>query len=174
MPIVWGIVKDHDGHLDLESTVGQGTTFRIYFPVTNKRPDLPPMECQEDLRGNGEKILIIDDDENQRNIAGMMLTHLGYTTQAACCGEEGVALIGKNHRFDLVILDMIMPPGMDGFETYKQIVSICEGQKAIIASGYSETERVKKTIALGAGAYLKKPYTLNKLALLVKKELAKC
>jgi two-component system, cell cycle sensor histidine kinase and response regulator CckA len=136
-------------------------------------PEKPSQIVKENLKGNGETILIVDDNEDQRNIASMLLTHLGYNTRSAMSGEEGVALFKQHIRFDLVILDMIMAPGIDGFETYRQILEIKKGQKAIIASGYSETARVKKALALGAGGYLKKPYTMEKLAQSIKNELSK-
>jgi DNA-binding NtrC family response regulator len=77
----------------------------------------------------------------------------------------------KNQVFDLVVLDMIMEPGMDGLETFKQMRQIAPSQKAIIASGYSESERVREMQRIGAGSYVKKPYTLEKIGLAVRKEL---
>ncbi len=70
-----------------------------------------------------------------------------------------------------MILDMIMKPGIDGLETYKRIIKLHPNQKAIIASGYSETDRVKEAKRLGAGEYIKKPYTLEKIGIAVKEEL---
>ena len=68
---------------------------------------------------------------------------------------------------------MIMDPGMDGLETYKNVIEIRPGQKAIIASGFSETDRVKKVQSLGAGAYIRKPFLLENIGLAIKKELEK-
>jgi DNA-binding NtrC family response regulator len=79
----------------------------------------------------------------------------------------------KTNSVDLLVLDMIMDPGIDGFETYKKITEIHPNQKAIIASGFSETDRVKEAQRLGAGTYIKKPYTLEKIGLAVKTELEK-
>ncbi len=79
----------------------------------------------------------------------------------------------KENSADLLVLDMIMAPGIDGLETYKRILEHHPGQKAIIASGFSETERVKETQKLGAGEYIKKPYTIEKIGLAVKSELEK-
>ena len=87
-------------------------------------------------------------------------------------GEEAVDYM-KENRSDLMILDMIMAPGIDGCETYKRILDVSPGQKAIITSGFSETDRVRKTQALGAGEYLRKPYTVEKIGFAVKKELAR-
>ena len=78
----------------------------------------------------------------------------------------------KDNKADLLILDMIMDPGIDGLDTYKRILKLHPNQKAIIASGFSETERVKEAQRLGAGKYIKKPYTLEKIGMAVKKELS--
>jgi DNA-binding NtrC family response regulator len=112
----------------------------------------------------------VDDVAEQRKIASGMLEKLGYSVSSAESGEAAVAYM-RNHSADLLILDMIMDPGMDGLDTYKKILEIHPGQKAIIASGFSETERVRKAQKLGAGAYVRKPYLLEKIGLAVKKEL---
>jgi len=78
----------------------------------------------------------------------------------------------KDNSADLLVLDMIMDPGIDGLETYKRIIELHPNQKAIIASGFSATDRVKKLQNIGAGAYIKKPYTLEKIGIAVKTELS--
>jgi PAS domain S-box-containing protein len=171
MAVVWGTVQDHGGHIDVKSTPGQGTTFKIYFPATSKTTIRKKPEPSPDrFRGNGESILIVDDIEAQREIASIMLSRLGYTPVSVSSGEEAVEYL-KTRSVDLVLLDMIMRPGIDGLETYQRILTIHPVQKAIIASGFSETERVKEAQKLGAGEYLRKPYSLQKLGLAVKKEL---
>lgn len=115
-------------------------------------------------------MLIVDDIAEQRDLAKKMLTYLGYDATVAVSGEQAVAAI-RNRSFDLLLLDMIMEPGMDGLETYRKIFELRPGQRAIIASGYSETERVKEAQRLGAGTYLKKPYTVEVAAVAVRKEL---
>jgi len=94
----------------------------------------------------------------------------GITLFHVTSGEQAVAYLRKKN-FDIIVLDMIMDPGIDGLETYKRIIQDHPGQKAIIASGYSESERVKEAQNLGAGAYVKKPYLMEKLALSIKTEL---
>jgi CheY-like chemotaxis protein len=98
------------------------------------------------------------------------LSQLGYSVTTAESGEQALELLKKG-PVDLVVLDMIMVPGIDGLETYERIIELNPKQRAIIASGYSETDRVKKAQRLGAGKYVKKPYTVRKLA--VKGELKK-
>ena len=120
--------------------------------------------------GKGESILVVDDVKEQRELAGAMLEKLNYTVVSVSSGEEAVEYL-KQKAVDLVVLDMIMDPGMDGLDTYAKILEIRPHQRAIIVSGFSETERVSRAQALGAGAYVKKPYILEKLGLAVRKEL---
>jgi len=126
----------------------------------------------EDYLGNGEKILVVDDEENQRVIACGLLTSLGYTSEAVPSGEEAIEYV-KKRTVDLIVLDMIMPKGMNGRETYEEIIKIHPRQKAIITSGFAETEDVKTAQELGAGKYIKKPYTIEKMGLTIKEELEK-
>ena len=171
MAVVWGTVKDHNGYIDIQSTEGKGTTFTLYFPVTRKElSEDEPSLTVDSYRGNGESILVIDDVEEQRNIASGMLEVLGYSVVSVSSGEEAVKYL-KTNKADVLLLDMIMDPGMDGLDTYKKIIEIHPGQKAIIASGFSETDRVKEVQGLGAGAYIKKPFLLEKIGLAVKEEL---
>ncbi|WP_319408080.1 PAS domain S-box protein [uncultured Desulfosarcina sp.] len=170
MSVVWGTVKDHGGFFDITTEEGTGTTFALYFPATRSEREAPRSVYIDDYLGKGESILIIDDAPEQRDLAGRMMQRLGYVVHTADSGEAAVALI-KKEMYDLLILDMIMPPGMNGLETYRQILTIVPDQKAIIASGYAETERVQEAQRLGAGSYIKKPYTLEKIGLAVRSEL---
>ena len=173
MAVVWGTVKDHKGYIDLKSTKGKGTTFTLYFPVTRQEAAADrSLLSIEDYMGKGETILVIDDVEEQREIASVMLKKLGYSVTSVSNGEEAVEYM-KNNTADLLVLDMIMDPGIDGLETYKRILKMHTEQKAIIASGYSETSRVKAALKFGAGAYVKKPYLIEKLGLIVRNELKK-
>ena len=121
--------------------------------------------------GTGQTILIVDDVRDQRELASSMLIKLGYSAKAVSSGEEAIDYL-KNNSTLLVLLDMIMDPGIDGLDTYRQIIKLHPKQKAIIASGFSETKRVKEAQKLGAGQYVKKPYTLEKIGIAVKNELA--
>ncbi len=170
MAVVWGTVKDHHGYIDVQSRLGSGTVFNLFFPIT--REELLPDSASVDIdaiRGNGQWIMVIDDVREQREITSFMLDKLGYKVSVAAGGEEAVRMIGEN-SVDLVVLDMIMTPGMDGLETYKKLLSIQPGIKAVIASGFSETLRVREAQLLGAGAYLKKPYTIEQIGLALKAE----
>ena len=173
MAVVWGTVKDHKGYVDVKSIVGKGTTFTLYFPVTREElPEDTATVTFEAYCGNGETILIVDDVEEQRRIATGMLKALGYSVESVPCGEAAVEYL-KGNKVDLLLLDMIMDPGMDGLETYRKILQIHPGQKAVIASGFSESHRVKEVQRLGAGSYVKKPLMMEKLGFAVRAELEK-
>jgi len=173
MAVVWGTIQDHHAYLNVESSEGGGTTFYIYFPATREKVQMGKGALPlESYLGNRQTILVIDDIQEQRELAQQMLEKLNYAVKTIESGEKAVDYM-RDHTADLIILDMIMDPGMDGFETYEQIRAINPNQKVIIASGYSETNRVKQAQRLGAGEYLKKPYTIENLGLVVKRELKK-
>ena len=171
MAVVWGTVKDHKGYIDLQSSEGYGTTFTLYFPVTRQplADDLPPKTPAE-TSGHGETILVVDDIDEQRQIASRILEKLGYRVEAVASGEKAIEYVQQKPT-DLIVLDMIMDPGIDGLETFKRILKINPRQNTIIASGFSETWRVKEAQRLGAGAYIKKPYTIEKIGQAVSAEL---
>jgi CheY-like chemotaxis protein len=173
LAIVWGTVKDHNGYIDIQTEVGQGTTFTLYFPVTREEVIAPQQQAPiEHYMGNGESVLVVDDIAEQREIASRLLTNLGYEVHLAAGGEEAVAYL-KNNKADILVLDMIMDPGIDGLETYKRVLEINPQQKAIIVSGFSETDRVREAQKLGAGAYVKKPFLMEKIGAAIRDELLK-
>ena len=173
MTVVWNTVEDHQGHIILDSKKKRGTTFHLYFPKTEKplplKKDRPPVSL---LPGKGESILVVDDVKEQRNIASSILSMLGYTVATKANGEEALEFI-KNQPADLVILDMVMSAGMDGLDIYKKILELRPEQKVIIISGFSETDRIKAALELGAGTYIKKPYLMETIAYAVREALDK-
>ena len=173
MAVVWGTVKDHRGYIEVQSKINEGSTFTLYFPATRERKnkDKSPTPLEQYM-GKGESILVVDDIKEQRDIADSLLSELGYSVTTLSSGQEAVEYM-KDHSANLVILDMIMEPGLDGLETYRGIIKSHPGQKAIITSGFSETGRVKEAQMLGVGQYIKKPYTIEKIGVAVKTELEK-
>jgi CheY-like chemotaxis protein len=171
MAIVWGTVKDHKGYIDVQSTEGKGSTFTLYFPVSRKElaKEKSPLSVG-DYMGKGESILVIDDVKEQRDMTCRILKKLGYSVSTVSSGEEALDYL-KDNSADLLVLDMIMDPGIDGYETYRRILRFHPKQKAIIVSGFSETKRVEEAQRLGAGAYVKKPFLLEKIGLAVRGEL---
>lgn len=173
MAVVWGTVKDHRGHLEIQSRVGRGTDVALYFPATRRQPPQKTKSLSmEAIKGKGETVLVVDDIQEQRDIAYEILTKLGYTVVRVASGEDALGYLSRRQA-DLVVLDMIMEPGMDGLDTYRQILARRPNQKIIIASGYSESVRVREALQLGAGAYVKKPYLLEAFGRAVRDELDK-
>ncbi len=171
LTIVWNTVQEHDGCVTVSSGPA-GTVFSVYLPMaeqeaTREREQDSPAE----LQGNGETVLVVDDEPMQRDIAGKMLTRLGYRVVALASGEEAVDHL-RAQEADLVLLDMIMGSGMDGAETYARIVSFRSGQRALIISGYAEDIHLHRALQLGAGGFLKKPYTISELGRAVRSALA--
>lgn len=170
--IVWNTMQEHHGRVTVTSD-SHGTTFSLFFPLVDQQPGPAAQEevTPEISYGHGKKILIVDDDEQQRVLSGMMLKELGYETYSVNSGEDALIFLTE-HSVDLILLDMIMDPGINGQETYRQILEIHPGQRAVIASGYADTEEVKLTLAAGAGAFIGKPYTLENLAEAVRQAFA--
>jgi PAS domain S-box-containing protein len=172
LAVVWGTVKDHHGYINVQSEEGNGSTFTLYFPVT--REGITAEAVAVDISaymGSGESILVVDDVKEQRDLAAGMLRTLDYNVSSVSSGEEVLAYLKDHQAADLIVLDMIMDPGMDGLDTYMSILKIRPKQKAIIVSGFSESDRVRAARDLGAGAYVRKPYIKEKLGLAVRKEL---
>jgi two-component system cell cycle sensor histidine kinase/response regulator CckA len=172
MPVVWSTIKDHNGYIDIINTEDRGTTFVLYFPVTESGRTEKISQDVDAIRGKGESILVVDDVFEQREIACIILDKLGYSVSSVSSGEEAIDYLKRNH-VDLVVLDMIMAPGIDGLETYKNIIGFKPEQKIIIASGYSETDKIKEIQRLGGSPYVKKPYSMIEIGEAVKEELQK-
>jgi len=173
LAIVLGAVQDHNGYIDVQSIEGKGTTFTLYFPATREKAEEETQKTPVDqYMGHGELVLVVDDVQEQREVATTLLTQLGYSVNAVSSGEAAVEYL-KSNKADILVLDMIMEPGIDGLDTYKQILEINPHQKAIIFSGFSETDRSKEAQKLGAGAYVKKPYLKEKIGVAIRGELAR-
>jgi PAS domain S-box-containing protein len=161
LAVVWGTVKDHNGYINVQSEEGRGSIFTLYFPVTREKCSAEAVAISiSEYMGKGESILIVDDVKDQIDLAAGMLSKLNYNVSSVSSGEEAIAYL-KERKVDLILLDMIMDPGMDGLDTYRSVLEIHPKQKAIIVSGFSETERVTIAQTLGAGAYVRKPYVIR-------------
>lgn len=176
LALVYRIVKDCRGYINVTSTPGEGTRFTLYFPFL-KAPPAPAAPTLAEYRGT-ETILVIDDAEPVRKIASSLLTTLGYRVLTAASGHEALRIFEDlqpqeegPHPIDLLVLDMILGDEVDGLETYRRIVQRWPGQKAIIVSGFAETERIVKVRELGAGSFVQKPFTLDTLGRAVRAEL---
>lgn len=166
LTVVWNTMQDHEGDVLLQSD-NYGTTFSLFFPASEQEMAPYFKEIQQNLeQGNGEKILVVDDDPQQQDIALQLLNTLNYKVSVVSSGEQAVEYL-RTRAVHLLLLDMLMPPGMNGMQTYKQILAIHPRQKAIIVSGFSDSKEVQETLTLGAAAFLKKPYGMKQLAMVV-------
>ncbi len=163
LTVVWNVVQDHQGNISVTSSPS-GTVFIISLPRTS-RPARQPQSTADlsAFRGRGEMILVVDDVATQRQITCSILEKLGYRAESVPGGEAAVEFV-RTQPVDLVLLDMIMSPGISGRETYERIIHLHPGQKALIVSGYAETEDVRETLRMGAAAFLKKPMMISDLA----------
>ena len=167
LAVVYGIVEDHGGYYDVFSEVGRGTEFVFYFPVTVQAAAKGE---HAGFVGGSESLLVVDDNEDQRDLAYDVLGSLGYNVSVASNGRAAVAYL-KDHWCDLVLLDMIMEPDFDGLDTFRAIRELRPTQKAIVLSGFAQSGRVDEILRMGASAYLRKPYTVEAIARLVRSAL---
>ncbi len=172
LTVVWNTMEDHGGKVTVESGEN-GTCFHLFFPVISEEATRRVEDDNiEALRGNGEHVLVVDDDEQLRDIAREMLEMLGYKVDVVDSGEAAVEFVRKQ-PVDLLLVDMLMEPGMNGCETYKKILKFYPGQRAVIASGFSESDDVREAMRLGAKAFIRKPFTIRRLGRVVKDVLTR-
>jgi len=170
LAIVWSTIHDHDGFVNLISEEKQ-TSFELLIPSTEEKELSTATAISVNaFRGRGEAILVVDDQETQCLTTRNLLTNIGYDVFTVTNGEDALKVCRKT-PMDLVILDMILEKGMNGRETYEQILQINPQQKAIVVSGFSENEELLKIQDLGVSHFVRKPYTLDQLGLAVKQSL---
>jgi PAS domain S-box-containing protein len=167
LSVVHAVVEDHDGCIDYESVPGVGTSFYLYFPTTRENAGT---NRRNEIVGGKEKILVVDDDKVQREVNRKLLDKLGYDVDIVKSGEEALDILRK-HSQDLLILDMIMPDGIDGTETLRRALEFDPSQKAIIVSGFAENQRVQEALRLGASEFIRKPLTFKSIAQAVRRAL---
>lgn len=160
---VYGIIKSHDGYIDVESEKGQGTTFTIFFPATLKELEDPAEAAEELIRGSGT-LLVVDDEDLVLDVAANMLEKLGYTALTAQNGTEAVDIFeAHKDEIKMVVLDIIMP-GMGGGEVYDKIKTINPDVKVLLASGYSVDGQAIELLERGCNGFMQKPFTMEELS----------
>ena len=170
LAVVHGIVKGHNGLITVESELGKGTTFSIFFPVVEKEV-VVEAETDEELPTGSERILFIDDEESLVKIGHQRLEWLGYKVEATISPIEALELFrSQPDQFDLVITDLTMPK-MTGDKLVKEILNIRSDIPIILCTGFSEKIDEKKSKAIGASGYLEKPHDKRDLAKMVRKVL---
>jgi signal transduction histidine kinase/CheY-like chemotaxis protein len=170
LAVVHGIVKEHNGIITVESELGKGTTFSIFFPVVTKEAAAKD-ETNEKLPTGNEKILFVDDEESIVKLGCQRLERLGYKVEATISPIEALELFrSKPNQFDLIITDMTMPL-MTGDKLVREILNIRPDMPAIISTGFSEKIDEKKAKTIGAVGYIEKPHDKIELAKIVRQVL---
>ena len=169
---VYGTIKNHGGFLHVESEPGKGTAFYVYLPASHSQLKESKKEDGAGLfQGNGEKILMVDDEEIILEVGGEMLKRLGYSVITTTKGEAAIDIMQKEREaVSLEILDMIMP-GMGGGETYDRLRKIKTDVRVLLSSGYSIDGEARKILDRGCNGFIQKPLTLKKLSQTVRKTL---
>ncbi|MGZ6250222.1 MAG: hybrid sensor histidine kinase/response regulator, partial [Syntrophales bacterium] len=169
---VYGIIKGHNGTIDVHSEKGHGATFTIYIPASDKEFVKEEKVSTDIARGEG-RILLVDDEDVIIDVGSEILEVLGYKVSTARSGREAIEIYKeKQNEIDMVILDMIMPE-MDGGETFNMLKSIDPGVKVILSSGYSADARSTKMMEQGCYGFIQKPYSVNTLSQKVREVLEK-
>jgi PAS domain S-box-containing protein len=168
----YGIIKNHNGIINVHSKKGEGAAFEIYLPASKKKvlPEKPgPKRI---LTGTGT-ILLVDDNPHIVDVGKRMLQRMGFTVFAAKSGEEASQILEENKdKIDLIILDIIMP-GLDGGKTYDLLKKINPGIKVLLSSGYGMKEKAEELMKKGCDAFIQKPFGMNELSMKVNKLLEK-
>ena len=160
---VYGIIKGHQGMINVESVTGQGTTFTIYLPSSDKELVQGKTTAEEILTGT-ETILLVDDEQMVLEVNKELLESMRYKVYAAGSGQEGIAVyMEKKDKIDLVILDMVMP-GISGSETFDRLREINPDVKVLLSSGYSLTGEAQAIMDRGCNGFLQKPFRLEELS----------
>jgi len=171
LAVSYSIVRQHGGHIKVDSEVGRGTAFSVYLPAS--RQIVQPLESSEPVAASGcGRVLVMDDEQMVREIATAMLEALGYETESAADGEEAIVLYqqarAQDKPFSAVIMDVTIPGGMGGKEAVRELLAIDPGIRALVSSGYSNDPVMADYAEYGFCAVIPKPYRLADLAAALK------
>lgn len=159
----YGIIKNHDGIIAVESTKGNGATFTVYLPASD-RAVVKKQAHEQKISVGSETVLLIDDEEIIIDVSVQMLTRLGYEVLTARNGKEAIEIFKQNHeKVAIVVLDLVMP-GMGGGEVYERLKEIDANVKVLLSSGYSINDQAAEILNRGCDGFIQKPFKLSELS----------
>jgi PAS domain S-box-containing protein len=160
---VYGIIKGHDGYINVYSELDQGTTFTIYLPASGKVA-VEDAELTAEIQKGSGTILLIDDEKMILDVGRELLEELGYTVLSAMSGQEAIDIFQESRdKIDMIIMDMIMP-GMSGSDTFDRMKEINPDIKILLSSGYSIDGQATNILQRGCDGFIQKPFNMNQLA----------
>ena len=160
---VYGIIKNHDGIIDVESRQGEGTTFTVYLPASEKKSEQDTEESPEIVKGSGT-VLLVDDEEMIVEVGAEMIRAIGYDVITASQGHQAIDIYKeRGPEIDVVLLDMIMPT-MGGGELFDELKNIDNDVRVILSSGYSLDGKASEIINRGCNGFIQKPFDIKELS----------
>ncbi len=173
LSVVQGIMKNHDGAITVYSEPGRGTRFHLYFPVHEGAVSKTAPASVESPRGNGERVLYLDDEAALVSLSGRLLQRMGYVPVGFTEAEEALAAFTASpHEFDLVLTDMAMPR-MSGIDFAQRVLSVRPDIPVLLASGYVRPDEVERALAAGIRKVIWKPSTITEMGAILREELAR-
>ncbi|MDP2207913.1 MAG: PAS domain S-box protein [Bacteroidota bacterium] len=175
LPVVYGVVKSHRGFIDVQSELGVGTTFNLYFPfeVQEVVPEKVDEEVQAPIPGGNETILFVEDEEMLQEVVKAQLTLKGYRVLSAFDGEEAVEMYRKHQNEIAVVLSDLGLPKLGGFEAFLQMKKINPNAKIVLASGFFDPAQKSGMLEAGVEYFVQKPYRANEIFTAIRKLLDK-
>jgi two-component system cell cycle sensor histidine kinase/response regulator CckA len=170
---IYSIVKKHGGEVLVSTKVGEGTLFSVYLPAASQRPIEEEAQATPSTPTGEGYVVVMDDEENIRDIAGEMLDYFGYRFSLCACGEEVVALykseLERGVRPDAVIMDLTVPGKMGGLEATSKILDLDPSALIIVSSGYSHDAVMSDYKKYGFSDALHKPFNMEEMSAVLKK-----
>jgi len=164
LAMIYGAIQSHGGIIEVESEVNTGTEFRLYLPLCMHAPETETNTEMTDLKGHGETILLVDDEESVRSTTSEVLTSMGYQVYEACDGEEALELFKtKSEEIDLIISDVIMPK-MGGIDLLNHVHKLNETVPIILATGYDKGHVMELGLTADSCQMINKPFDFNTLS----------
>lgn len=160
----YSIIKNHEGSIDVDSEINEGTTFHIYLPASEKKVVKKERELSAEILQGGETLLFVDDEDMIIDVGKPMLEKLGYKVFVAKNGKEAIEVYNKHKdEIDMVVLDMIMPD-MGGSEAYDRLKEINPTIKVLLSSGYSIDGLASEILKRGYDGFIQKPFHMKVLS----------